>query len=266
MSEPEPALVAVDFTATSLRVALASMDGRVIYREDFPLGELADEDAWAWEVGGRIATCFAAEGNQRWAAGIGVACPGIVDSANGHLIESTASEAWDGLDVVGSIRRHIDAPVVAISRVEAGLRGEAAAGAAAETFDALYVCLDDYPQAAILSSGRVIAGVRGRAGALPAFPEIEVGAALAGAELEQAISLLADLVALVDPAVVVIQGALEHVQPLVATLQAVLDQVSPGTEVSPALLGPNAALLGALKAAAIVAFEGNPDEVEERVS
>jgi predicted NBD/HSP70 family sugar kinase len=258
-----PALVAVEFTATTLRIALATRRGQVIHRQDYELPVLPDEEAWSWEVGGRIATCFAEEGNHRWAAGIGVACPGTVDSVAGTMIENSASEDWDRLAVVEALRRHIDAPVVAISRVEAALRGEAAAGAASHVFDALYVSLDGLPAAAILSSGRVVAGTHGRAGALPAFPELEAGVALAGEALEQATALLADVTALVDPAVVVLHGLPEHVDPLLAVLQGVLDQVAPGTEVARAELGDSAPLLGALKAAANVAFEGPVEDLDE---
>ncbi len=118
MTDPEPALVGIDFTASTLRIALADLDGQVLHRQDFPLPPLEDEDAWAWEVGGRVATCFAAEGIHRWAAGIGISCPGIVDPIAGRIVESTVVEAWDGLNVVAALRRHIDAPIVAIGPYE----------------------------------------------------------------------------------------------------------------------------------------------------
>lgn len=262
MTEPEPALVGVDFTADALRIVLASPLGEVLYRQDFALPELLDEDAWAWEVGGRISTCFAAEGQHRSAAGIAVACPGTVDPVAGRIQESTAREAWDGLPVVEALRRHIDAPIVALGRLEAALRGEYAAGAAEGVFDAVYVSLAEGPAAAILSSGRIVGGVHGRAGSLPAFPALLADTPLSGEACEEAAAILADIAAFLDPAVLVLHGPQEHVQPLVAALDDLLPEIAPATAAVPAALGDNAALLGALKAAAIVAYENHflPDE------
>ncbi len=260
MSEPEPALVGVDFTQSTLRLMLGSLAGEVLYRQEIELPPLPDEEAWAWEVGGRISTAFAAEGNRRWALGIGVACPGVVDPASGILVESMADPAWDGLHVVDAVRRHIDAPVVAISRTVAALRGEAASGAAANTFDALYVSLVDGPSAAMMSNARIVAGAHSRAGALPAFPELVEGARLSGEDLEQAAALLADVSALLDPEVVIIHGPAEHTEPLMPVLQRVLDEVAPGATVTPPALGDYAALLGAFQAASTVAYEGERDD------
>ncbi|MDA1241393.1 MAG: ROK family protein, partial [Chloroflexi bacterium] len=172
MSEPEPVVVAVDFTADELRLMLCALDGEPLLRQVHPLPALPTEEAWAWEVGGRIATMFAAEGEKRWALAIGIACPGIVDGPAGRIVESIAQEGWDGLSVVEALRRHIDAPTVILSRAEASLRGEAAAGAASHVFDALYVALDEHPAAAVLSAGRIVGGGARRAGALPALPEM----------------------------------------------------------------------------------------------
>ena len=256
MSEPESAIVGVDFTPATLRLILGRLDGEILRQEEHPLPDLEDEAAWSWEVGGRISTLFAADGARRYALGIGVACPGTVDPVAGTIEECLGNPEWEGLNVVASLRRHIDAPIVALPRVEAALRGEAAAGNAAGTFDAMYVSLLDGPAAAVMSNGRILGGAAHRAGGLPAFPELEVAHPLMGEDLEQATALLADLAALVDPSVVIIHGAPEHADPLRPVLQRVLNEVLPGAQVAPPALGDKAALLGAMKAAAIAAYEG----------
>lgn len=259
-SLPEPVLVAVDFTATELRVVLVDSDGEVVERERYDLGPLPDEEAWAWEVGGRIATSFAREGQKRWAQAIAIACPGLVDPVAGVLVESGGQAEWDGLHVVDAVRRHIDAPVVALNRVQAALRGEWSAGAADGAMDALYVCLRGIPQAAVLSNGRVLAGAGNRAGSLPALPELDPAQPLDGEALEQITGVLADLAALVDPVVVILDGEEAHVGPLGPVLQGVLDEVSPGARVVRPALGDGGALLGALRAAEILAYEGDRTE------
>jgi len=255
-AQPEPVLVAVDFTATELRVVLTDSDGEIVERERYDLPPLPDETAWSWEVGGRIASSFAREGNRRWAQAIAVACPGQVDPVAGVLVESGGQPEWDGLHVVDALRRHIDAPVMAMNRVQAALRGEWSAGAADGTMDALYVCLRGVPQAAILSNGRILSGAGHRAGALPALPELDPAQALDGEMLEQVTGVLADLAALVDPAVVILDGEEAHVGPLGPILQGVLDEVTPGARVVRPALGDGGALLGALKAAETLAYEG----------
>ncbi|MSQ30292.1 MAG: ROK family protein [Dehalococcoidia bacterium] len=257
---PEPVLVAVDFTATALRIVLVDSDGEVVEREQYELGPLPDEAAWAWEVGGRIATSFAREGQKRWAQAIAVACPGMVDPIAGILVESSGQAEWNGLHVVDALRRHIDAPVVALNRVQAALRGEWSAGAADGTMDAMYVCLRGVPQAAVLSNGRILSGAGHRAGALPALPELDPAQALEGEVLEQVTGILADLAALLDPVVVILDGEEAHVGPLGPVLQGVLDEVSPGARVVRPALADGAALLGALKAAEILAYEGDRTE------
>ncbi len=257
---PDPVLVGVDFTATELRVVLVDGDGEVVERQRYDLGPLPDEAAWAWEVGGRIATSFAREGQKRWAQAIAVACPGLVDPIAGVLVESGGQPEWDGLHVVDAIRRHIDAPVVALNRVQAALRGEWSAGAADGTMDALYVCLRGIPQAAVLSNGRILSGAGNRAGSLPALPELTPGEPIVSATLEQITGVLADLAALVDPVVVILDGEEEHVGPLGPVLQGVLDEVSPGAHVVRPALGEGGAILGALRAAEILAYEGERTE------
>lgn len=262
MSQPEPVVVGVDFTTGVLRLAMGTVEGEVIHEEEHPLPPLDDEEAWSWEVGGRISAMFAAEGEKRSALGLAVACPGPVDPVTGRLEECLANESWEGLNVVAALRTHIDTPTVALNRVEAALRGEAWAGSASGTFDALYVSLADGPAAAILTSGRIVGGANHRAGALPAFPEVHEGQPLTGDDLEQAAALLADIAVLLDPSVVVVHGLTEHTTPLLPVLQRVLNQVLPGAHVAPAHLGERAAVLGAMRAAATVAYEGlrNDDE------
>lgn len=257
---PDPVLVAVDFTATELRVVLVDGDGEVVERERYDLGPLPDESAWAWEVGGRIASSFAREGQKRWAQAIAVACPGLVDPVAGVLVESGGPPEWDGLHVVDAIRRHIDAPVVALNRVQAALRGEWSAGAADGTMDALYICLRGVPQAAVLSNGRILSGAGNRAGSLPALPELDPVVPLEGALLEQVTGVLADLAALVDPVVVILDGEELHVGPLSPVLQGVLDEICPGARVARPALADGGALLGALRAAEILAYEGERTE------
>src|SRR6185369_16117843 len=61
----DPVLVGVDFTGDTLRVLMTDEHGHKVADGAWPLPELPDEEAWSWEVGGRIASLFADEGEHR---------------------------------------------------------------------------------------------------------------------------------------------------------------------------------------------------------
>lgn len=250
----ERVLLAVDFTAETLRLMIAERGGAPLGREEWPLPELADAEAWSWEVGGRIATLFARDGGRRSAAGIAVAAPGAVDAASGTLLRSTGQRAWDGLAVADALRRHIDAPIVAESRTVVALMGERWRGAAQGVDDALYCSLRGEPAAAALVGGRQLRGAHGEAGALPAMPELT--AESPAQTLETIAGLVADASALLDPAVVVLDAGDEHIERLVTLVQSVIDEVAPGPRVTPSTLGEEAVLVGAVLMAETVAYEG----------
>jgi predicted NBD/HSP70 family sugar kinase len=252
----EPVLVAVDFTADRLRVMLTDEDGTPVAREQWPLPVLADEDAWAWEVGGRIALLFAREGGRRSALGIGVACPGSVDTATGRLIQTTGQPEWDGLAVADALRRHFGAPVAAVNRVQAALKAETAIGIALDATDALYVSLRGIPSAALMVGGRMGRGASHNAGALPAVPELAPGVPPAEDALQALAGVLADTTALLDPDLLIIEAEKLHLDVIVPLLQRVLDEVAAGPRVVVAALGEDGALSGAVQVASSVAYEG----------
>jgi predicted NBD/HSP70 family sugar kinase len=249
----ERVLLAIDFTAETLRLLMAEPGGGPLGREQWPLPELADAEAWSWEVGGRIASFFARDDERRSAIGIAIAAPGTVDATTGTLLRSTGQDTWDGLAVADAVRRHIDAPVAAESRTVAALTGERWQGAAQGADDALYFSLRGEPAVAAVIGGRQLRGAHGDAGALPAMPELTAEAT--AQTVETVAGLVADASALLDPAVIVLDAAEEHVQRLVALVQSVIDEVAPGPRVVPSTLGEDAALVGAVLMAETVAFE-----------
>lgn len=256
----EPVLVAIDFTADRLSLLLAEPDGAPVRRESWPLEDLADEDAWSWEVGGRVATLFAREGERRSALAIAVAAPGNVEPATGRLLHSTGQPSWHGLAVADALKRHFDAPIAVESRTVAALLGEHWQGAAAGFGDALYVSLHGIPSAALLVSGRPVRGAHWRAGALPAIQQLDPDAPPSEEDLTSITGLLADATALLDPDVVVLDAPSQHLDRLVPLLQRVLNEIAPGPKVTAGAHGEGAALVGAVRIASTVAYEGERRE------
>ena len=251
----EAVLVAVDFTPRSLRVLLADEEGAPLTQETWELPELADEEAWSWEVGGRIATLFAADGARRSALAVVIAAPGIVHPITGRLVRSDEPGVWTELPVVELLRRHIDAPIAAENRTVAALLGETWQGAAFDHDDVLFISLRGIPTAAMLSAGRPVRGTHYNSGQLPAVPQLADGA-LSDEDLEVVSGVLADAAALLGPSMVVLDGADEHLERLLPLLQRVIDEVAPGPQVERSQLGENAALVGAVRIATTLAYEG----------
>ena len=223
----------MDFSADELRVLFSDLQGKPIERGEWPLPPLEDEDAWSWEVGGRIATLFAANGERRSALAIAVAAPGVVDPLSGRLVDSAGQPAWEGLSIVEALRRHFDAPIACESRTLAALQGERWQGAAQTLDDVLY-------SLAARRAGR--RGGRGRAArarralrrrCAAGDAELEPGQPISDEELETASGLLADASALLDPDTVLIDGEEHHRSRLIPLLQRVLDEVAPGPRVVP---------------------------------
>ena len=249
-------LVAVDFTADTLRLLLADEAGVPLAHEHWPLPVLETEEAWEWEVGGRIATMFAREGNRRSARAIAVAAPGTVDPVTGRLQRSNGQPSWEGLAVVELLRRHFGTPVAAENRTYAALLGEAWQGAAAGEGHAMFISLHGVPSAALIVGGRLVRGARYEAGALPAVPELDPERPLRGTQLEHTAGLLADAIALLDPDVVVLDAVPDHQKSLLPLLQRVIDEVAPGPRVVAPELGERAAAVGVLRMATTLAYEG----------
>jgi hypothetical protein len=244
--EPIAALVAIDFTATELRLLLATPKQELIANERYELPQLADEEAWAWEVGGRVSTLFSRDAEPLYALGIGIACPGSVHPVRGVITETRAQEGWGGLHVVDAIRRHIDAPAVALDRAQAALRGEMTFGAALDVTDALYLSVrESPPMAATLTAGTVVRGAHHRPGI------IDTGDPAAA---------IAAIAAVLDTARVILDAPDDEGEGLGARVAAALEASGARAEVVLSELGDRAPTFGALEAASVVAYEGERDE------
>ena len=250
-----PGLVAVDFSEDTLRLLLAESDGTPVLRERWPLPELATEEAWAWEVGGRIATLFARDGDRRSALAIAVAAPGPVDPVRGRLLRCNVRPEWDGMAIVEALRRHIDAPIVVENRTLVALLAETWQGAVPNSEHVLYVSFRGVPAASLLVGGRPARGMQNRAGTLWVLPNLGLDASPNEQELPVVAGVLANAVALFDPEYVVLEGVSQYLDTLTPVLQRVIDEAAPGPKVKVAMLGEEAALFGAVRLAGTVAYE-----------
>ena len=184
-----------------------------------------------------------------YALGIGVACPGSVHPIRGVITESRAQEGWTDLHVVDAIRRHIDAPTLAMDRAQAALRGEMTAGAALDVNDAIYLSLrDSAPAVATLAAGTMVRGAHHH-------PTL-----VGSAGPQEAITAVASTAAVLDSALVILDVPADAAEAHVEALAQALYAAGSEAEIAVSELGDRGPLFGAIEAASIVAYEGERNE------
>jgi len=158
-------LLVADLGATSIDVALTTLDGRILGHHDEP----AEIEAGP-EVGlGRveelfdqlIATTHAVPG-RLW--GIGVGVPGPVEFATGRPISPPIMPGWDGYPIRERFAARHGAPVWVDNDVNVLALGEWRSGVAAGHDDVVVIKIGTGIGAGIISRGRLHRGAQGSAG------------------------------------------------------------------------------------------------------
>lgn len=117
----------------------------------------------------RVARACSEEGTEIARLGIGAA--GVIDPATGTVRSATdALPGWAGTELTDELTRRTGLPARAVNDVHAHCLGEASAGAARGTSDALFVAVGTGIGAGIIAGGRLVTGrhnVAGHVGHLP---------------------------------------------------------------------------------------------------
>ena len=158
-------LLVADLGATSVDVALTTLDGRILAHHDEP----AEIEAGP-EVGlGRVeelfdqllATAHSVPG-RLW--GIGIAVPGPVEFATGRPISPPIMPGWDGYRIRERFAPRHGAPVWVDNDVNVLALGEWRSGVAAGHDDVVVVKIGSGIGAGIITGGRLHRGAQGSAG------------------------------------------------------------------------------------------------------
>jgi glucokinase-like ROK family protein len=158
-------LLLADLGATSVDVALTSLDGRILTHRDEParieggpepalerVERLFDElVASTPDVPGRL-----------W--GIGIAVPGPVEFATGRPISPPIMPGWDGYPIRERLAVRFGAPVWVDNDVNVLALGESRSGVAAGHDDVVVVKIGTGIGAGLISRGRLHRGAQGSAG------------------------------------------------------------------------------------------------------
>ncbi|HEX2755608.1 MAG TPA: ROK family protein [Candidatus Limnocylindrales bacterium] len=158
-------LLVADLGATSIDVALTTLDGRILGHRDEPAGIEAGPDVGLGRVeelfDQLVATTHAVPG-RLW--GIGVGVPGPVEFATGRPISPPIMPGWDGYPIRERFAARYGAPVWVDNDVNVLALGEWRSGVAAGHDDVVVIKIGTGIGAGIISGGRLHRGAQGSAG------------------------------------------------------------------------------------------------------
>jgi glucokinase-like ROK family protein len=158
-------LLVADLGATSVDVALTTLDGRILGHRDEPARIETGPDAGLGRVEELfeqlLATTPAVPG-RLWGVGIGV--PGPVEFATGRPISPPIMPGWDGYPIRARFAARYGAPVWVDNDVNVLALGEWQSGVAAGHDDVVVIKIGTGIGAGIISGGRLHRGAQGSAG------------------------------------------------------------------------------------------------------
>jgi glucokinase-like ROK family protein len=158
-------LLVADLGATSIDVALTTLDGQILGHRDEPASIEAGPEACLARVeelfDQLVGTTHGVPG-ELW--GIGIAVPGPVEFATGRPISPPIMPGWDGYPIRERLSGRHRAPVWVDNDVNVLALGEWRSGVAAGHDDVVVVKIGTGIGAGIISAGRLHRGAQGSAG------------------------------------------------------------------------------------------------------
>ena len=158
-------LLVADLGATSIDVAVTTLDGRILGHHDEPARIEDGPDACLDRVDALFASLLATTTEipgRLWGIGIGV--PGPVEFGSGRPISPPIMPGWDGYPIRERFAARYDAPVWVDNDVNVLALGEWRSGVAAGHDNVVVVKVGTGVGAGIISDGRLHRGAQGSAG------------------------------------------------------------------------------------------------------
>ena len=158
-------VLVADLGATSIDVALTSLDGRILGHHDEPADVSAGPERCLERVDELFDSLLRTTrdlSGSLW--GIGIAVPGPVEFSTGRPISPPIMPGWDGYPVRGRFAERYRAPVWVDNDVNVLALGESRAGIAVGHSDVVVIKVGTGIGAGIISDGRIHRGAQGSAG------------------------------------------------------------------------------------------------------
>lgn len=158
-------VLVADLGATSIDVAVTSLDGRILSHHDEPADIAAGPDRCLQRVDELFDSLLATTRDltgDLW--GVGIAVPGPVEFSTGRPISPPIMPGWDGYPVRGRLAERYGAPVWVDNDVNVLALGESRSGVAVGHDDVVVVKVGTGIGAGIVMDGRIHRGAQGSAG------------------------------------------------------------------------------------------------------
>ncbi|HKW00675.1 MAG TPA: ROK family transcriptional regulator [Vicinamibacterales bacterium] len=256
-------LVGVDIGSRDVRFALADLQGRVLAR-DQQRTRTESADAAVDQVLHGIDALFRKSGRDaRTLFSIGISAPGMTDVTTGRVIGATNLPGWTNVPLRDLVQARFKVPVQVDNDANMAALGERWQGVAQGSDNFVFVALGAGVGAGIVIGGRVHRGHHWYAGEISrmtldyrewqvdfgerGYLETRIGADAAIDELPVLLgAAIANIVAVLDPALVVLGGGQQLVEPIQRVVARIVPN-APAIETS--TLGDDAPLLGAVSSA-----------------
>ncbi len=288
-------LAGVDIGSRHLRVALTDLQGRVLARHQEPTDPAltADGPAAIAQIEAGISEVFRrTRRDRRQLKAVGVGAPGMTDVRSGRVINAVNLPGWVDLPLRALVEARLGVPVCVDNDANMAALGERWVGAAQRVDDFVFVALGAGIGAGVVVGGRLHRGHHWHAGEIShmnldhrewaadfgerGYLESRVGAAVipdwqqaieaardgdrrATARIEELAIVLgtaiANIVTVLDPALIVFGGGLSHAGDLLLDpVRRVVASIAPTPPVmSVSALGDDAQLMGAVNSAQALA-------------
>lgn len=153
----QPLAIGIDLGGTKIAGALATRDGQVLAANRRPTEPARGPEAVLDSLAASIAELLAQAGGA--VTGIGIGCPGLIDSVNGVVLKAT-NLGWRDLPLLAGLRERLDVdlPIFVQRDTVAGLLGEVAFGAGQGCRDLVYLALGTGIGSASLVNGQPVVG------------------------------------------------------------------------------------------------------------
>ncbi|KQC05047.1 MAG: hypothetical protein APR53_08715 [Methanoculleus sp. SDB] len=156
-------VIAVDFGATRLRVALVAAGGRILCRAEAATPSSGRSgDVVADRISDMIASIVPPDGTASFHA-VSVSAAGPLDTVRGEVV-SSPNMAFDRIALVQPLAGRWRVPVYLMNDARAGIVGERWLGNARGCENAVYITISTGIGAGAIVNGRLLSGLHGNAG------------------------------------------------------------------------------------------------------
>ncbi|MFH1800145.1 MAG: ROK family protein [Candidatus Omnitrophota bacterium] len=167
--------VGIDIGGTKISLVLGTEKGKILARHEIKTGVRAKTKACVKELASNLRTLILHSCvSPKKILGIGVGCPGPVDSSKGALPRSPNLPGWKGIPLRSILQKATGLPVFLANDANAAALGEQLLGAGKRTQDLIYITVSTGIGGGIVMNGELHEGagcVAGEVGHMSVVPE-----------------------------------------------------------------------------------------------